>query len=158
MIVSMNVPVVDTEGFAYKLVGFIVSAGKRQLTHLLAADPKNTAVTYRVPLQHILEANPQKIRLNCPREHMPLFTEKGVGEVVVKTPVRIKATDGFMGHLHKVNITPKQGIITALIMQEGLLHGHKHVSLPDSILGQFEENVVHIKADKKSISILPKVA
>jgi len=80
-------------------------------------------------------------------EHVP------EGDLCVKIGTKIEATDGEVGHLAELVITPGKGEVTHFMLErEG-----KYISLPLSVIRYAREDVIYLKLDRKAISQLPAV-
>jgi sporulation protein YlmC with PRC-barrel domain len=77
------------------------------------------------------------------------------GELAVRRGARVRATDGRVGRVDEFVVDPESGHITHLVLREGLPWDRKHVDIPVSKIGRIEENVVHLKLDKKEVESLP---
>lgn len=77
------------------------------------------------------------------------------GELAVRRGARVRATDGRVGRVDEFVVDPESGHITHLVLREGLPWDKRHVDIPVAEIDHIEENVVHLKLDKKSIEALP---
>jgi len=80
-------------------------------------------------------------------EHVP------EDELGVKTGTKIEATDGEVGHLAELVVTPGDGVVTHFVLERG----GRHISLPLSVINYAREDVIYLKLDKKAIEQLPSV-
>ncbi len=79
------------------------------------------------------------------------------GELAVRRGTRVKATDGYVGHVDEFVVNPENGHITHLVMREGHLWGQKDVTIPLSAMVETREDTVFLKLDKHQIESLPTV-
>ena len=77
------------------------------------------------------------------------------GELAVRRGTRVKATDGYVGHVDEFVVNPENGHITHLVMREGHLWGQKDVIIPLAAMGDTREDTVFLKLDKHQIESLP---
>jgi sporulation protein YlmC with PRC-barrel domain len=79
------------------------------------------------------------------------------GELTIHRGTRVEATDGRVGRIDEFVIDPENGHITHMTLREGHLWGDKEISIPVSEIAEIEEDVVHLKLDKKQVGVLPTV-
>ena len=77
------------------------------------------------------------------------------GELAVRRGARVRATDGRIGRVDEFVVDAESGHITHLVLREGLPWDKRHIDIPVSEIERIEENVVHLKLDKKSVKALP---
>ena len=70
---------------------------------------------------------------------------------------RVKATDGYVGHVDEFVVNPENGHITHLVMREGHPWGKKDVMIPLSAMGDTRDDTVFLKIDKHQIESLPAI-
>jgi hypothetical protein len=108
-----------------------------------ATDPNLTMLwPYVVPVKRILD---DKIRRIPP------------GELAVHRGVRVRATDGWVGHVDEFMVGPVSGNITHLVLRESNLLKKKDVTIPVSEIERIEEDAVYLKIDKDTIASMPSV-
>ncbi len=108
-----------------------------------ATDPNLTLVwPYTVPAKRIVE-DPHR---TIPPE-----------ELAVRRGARVRATDGRIGQVDEFLVDPESGHISHLVLREGLPWDKKQVTIPISDIKRIEENIVHLKLDKKSVKALPAI-
>ncbi len=113
---------------------------RRDVPHY-ATEPELTLLwPYRVPAR--------KIIVDEHRQIPP-------GELAVRRGARVRATDGRVGRVAEFVVDPESGYITHLVLREGLPWDRRHVDIPVSEIDRIEENVVHLKLDKKNVAALP---
>jgi|SRR3989304_214919 len=78
-----------------------------------------------------------------------------VTDLAVRGGTRVKATDGYVGHVDEFVVNPENCHITHLVMREGHLWGQKDVIIPLSAMGETREDTVFLKLDKHQIESLP---
>ena len=76
-------------------------------------------------------------------------------ELALLRGARVEATDGRVGHVDELLVDPEDDRITHLILRKGHLWGQKDVSVPVSEIDSIEEDIVHLKIDKRTIESLP---
>lgn len=79
------------------------------------------------------------------------------GELAVRRGARVRASDGRIGHVDEFLVDAESGYITHLVLREGLPWDKKHVTIPISQIDRIEENIVHLKLDKRSVKALPNI-
>jgi sporulation protein YlmC with PRC-barrel domain len=77
------------------------------------------------------------------------------GELTVRRGTRVKATDGYIGHVDEFVVNPENGRITHLVMREGHLWGKKDVIIPLSAMEKTDEETVFLNLDKRQVESLP---
>jgi sporulation protein YlmC with PRC-barrel domain len=90
-----------------------------------------------------------------PKETMTIPVEHAripSGELAVHRGALVKATDGHVGRVDEFLVDPANGHITHLVLQEGPWWGQKDVTIPVSGIDHIEENTVHLKLDKHTIT------
>lgn len=75
------------------------------------------------------------------------------GELAVRRPVRVKATDKQVGRVAEFLVDPVDGRITHLVLCKGPPWGQKKVSIPVSQIDRIEDTI-HLKLDKLSVKAL----
>lgn len=89
-------------------------------------------------------------------EEIPVEHERiPVGELAVHRGARVEATDGYVGHVDGFLVDGSSRHITHLVLREGHLWNQKDVTIPVSTIDRIEEDIVHLKVDKKGIEHLP---
>jgi sporulation protein YlmC with PRC-barrel domain len=108
-----------------------------------ATDPNLTMLwPYVVPVKRILD---DKIRRIPP------------GELAVHRGARVRATDGWVGHVDEFMVGPVSGNITHLVLRESNLLKKKDITIPVSEIERIEEDAVYLKIDKDTIASMPSV-
>jgi sporulation protein YlmC with PRC-barrel domain len=79
------------------------------------------------------------------------------GELAVQRGARVHASNGRIGRVDEFLVDPQDGHITHLILREGHLWGQKNVTIPISEIERIEENVVHLKLNKRDVVKLPAI-
>jgi hypothetical protein len=91
-------------------------------------------------------------------EYIPVkSTAVPLSEVSVSQNARVKATNGTVGRLRGFLVNPFGWKITHLILQKGHIWNSEEVMISVSDIEGFEENIVQLKLDKKTIIALPSV-
>lgn len=87
--------------------------------------------------------------------HVPVEERQiPLGELAVRRGTRVKATDGYIGHVDEFVANPENGHITHLVMREGHLWGQKDVIIPLSAIRDMGEDTVFLNLDKHQIESL----
>jgi sporulation protein YlmC with PRC-barrel domain len=94
---------------------------------------------------------PEKDFINAENEGVP------AGELAVRRGTRVKATDGYIGHVNELLIDPKTRFITHLVLREGHLWGQKEVTIPVAHIERIEEDTVYLKLNKADIEALSPI-
>ncbi len=154
MDIALHAKVVG-DGFEGRIVGLVVNPAKYQVTHLVVVEASSSQ-RLLVPIQQLQAATEHVVRLMPEHEPVPLTEPLPASSVLVQHDARIKASDGALGQLWCISITPRTGHIVNVIAREGLLRRHHTVRLPESLLGQIEPNAIHLKADRESLNWLKR--
>ena len=77
------------------------------------------------------------------------------GELALQKGARVKAKDGFIGHVQEFLANPMDGNITHLILREGHFWGQKDVTIKMSYVERIEEKIVYLNLEKSAIEKLP---
>jgi len=146
------------------------------VTAVTAATPDSINLSYTrsklAKLQPFIET--EYVRLNIPRYAGGVYSMAGefypesevlpvrhkltpAGELAVRHGARVEATDGRVGRVDEFLMDPQNDHITHLVLREGHLWGQKEVTIPVSEIERIEEDVVHLKIDKRKIEALPAV-
>jgi sporulation protein YlmC with PRC-barrel domain len=72
----------------------------------------------------------------------------------VQKEARVRATDGFIGHVSEFIVDHQSGNITDLVLREGLPWDKKQVILPVVEIERIEENIVYLKLNKQGVKKL----
>jgi hypothetical protein len=70
----------------------------------------------------------------------------------------VKATNGWVGQVVGFSVQLRDGWITHLVLRHGHLWRQKEVSIPISKIERIEKEIVHLKLDKRSLTLLPPVS
>jgi sporulation protein YlmC with PRC-barrel domain len=112
------------------------------------------------------------VKLNIPRYAGGLYSMAGdfypesevfpvdrkttpAGELALLRGAQVEATDGHVGRVDELLVDPEDDRITHLVLREGHLWGKKDVTIPVSEIDSIEEDIVHLKIDKRTIGSLP---
>jgi sporulation protein YlmC with PRC-barrel domain len=108
-----------------------------------ATDPKLTMLwPYVVPAKRLVDV---KVRRIPP------------GEFAVRRGAQVRAIDGRVGRVDEFCVDPESGHISHLVLREGHLWEGRAVTIPVSQIDRIEENVVHLKIDKKAVAEIPTI-
>jgi len=88
-----------------------------------------------------------------PVEH----TKIPLGELAIRRGTEVRATDGRVGRVDELLVTPENDHFTHLVMREGHLWGRKDIAIPVSEIDRMEEDTVYLKLNKKEIAALPAI-
>ena len=94
---------------------------------------------------------PEKDFIDSENEGVP------AGEFAIRRGTRVKALDGYVGHVNELLINPKSGHITHLVLREGHLWGKKELTIPVSQIDRIEGDTVYLKLDKTGIEALSPI-
>jgi uncharacterized membrane protein len=75
------------------------------------------------------------------------------GELGVRVGTKIEATDGEVGHLAELVVTPGTGEVTHIVLERD----GKQMSLPLTVIRYAKDDVIYLKLDKKALDQLPAV-
>lgn len=114
---------------------------------------------------HIMaQQQPVEMLVGQPSDELPA-EETGVlplviehvpdGALAIHRGALVEATDGPIGHVSELQISPKNNHITRLIAQAGSFFRKRELSLPSIAIGHFEDNAVYLRWDKQTIKQLP---
>ncbi len=78
-------------------------------------------------------------------------------EVALDSDTRVEATDGWVGQLHELNVEPRSGSITSLVMRTGHVWEQKSVTIPAAQIDRMESKAVSLKLDRQSVEGPPGV-
>ena len=81
-------------------------------------------------------------------EHVP------EGEVAIHRGVAIEATDGPIGHISEISVSPDDNHITRVIAQTGGLFRRHELSLPLTAIDHVTDEGIYLKWDKQTIEQL----
>ena len=79
-----------------------------------------------------------------------------LGELPVRRGAAVEATDGRIGKIDEFVAIP-DGHVTHILMRNGHLWGKKDIVIPVADIADFEEQLVHLKLDKKQVEALPTI-
>jgi sporulation protein YlmC with PRC-barrel domain len=79
------------------------------------------------------------------------------GALAFSRGASIKATDGRVGKVDEFVVDPESGHVTHLTMRKGHLWDEGEMTIPISEIARIQENVVHLKLNKRQIEALPVV-
>ena len=77
------------------------------------------------------------------------------GELAIHRGTRVKATNGYVGHIDEFVVNPENGHITYLVMREGHLWGKKDVIIPLSAMDKTRDDTVFLNLNKHQVVSLP---
>lgn len=67
----------------------------------------------------------------------------------------VEATDGPIGHVSELQVSPKDNHITRLVTQAGNFFRKRELSFPSIAVDHFEDHAVYLRWDKQTIEQLP---
>ncbi len=79
------------------------------------------------------------------------------GELSLHRGAIVEASDGHVGQVDELLISPEGGHITHLVLRTGHLWGKRDVTIPVSQIDRMEEDTVYLKLDKAAVGKLPGV-
>jgi uncharacterized membrane protein len=71
--------------------------------------------------------------------------------------IRVKASDGYVGHIDELLIDPQTAQITHFVLRGGYLWRRKQVTLPLAAVDHVAEDIVYLKLDRQAIGQLPAI-
>lgn len=155
MDIQMKAEVWAQDGRFGRVSGVLINPNNNHLTHIVVSQGDKKSEEYLVPINMIGQASGPRVTLNCQKDELDLMTMIPADQVLLRSEARVKAKDGFVGHIHKLKATPRTGNISSIgIDKGGLFKRHQYVTIPDTSLGRIEPNLIHVKMDKHDFSIL----
>jgi len=76
-------------------------------------------------------------------------------ETAVGIGTRVRARDGRIGKIDEFILNPETWQITHLVIREGLPWDKKQVSIPVEAIELMDEDIIHLKLNKKEVKKLP---
>ena len=76
-------------------------------------------------------------------------------ELSVRRGNRVEATDGHVGRVSEFIVSPTNGHISHLVLEEGPFWSKKDVTIPISQVDHIEKDTVYLKLNKQAIAALP---
>jgi len=131
-----------------KMSGFVETIFVEEKIPLLSPTDGGGLGTY-----YYLPSAPAEMTVQVPEQQLQI----PLGEMRVNRSTRVAATDGYVGHVDKFMVNPKNNHITHLVMREGYLWGQKAVIIPHSAMGETQADTVFLKLDKHQIESLPTI-
>jgi sporulation protein YlmC with PRC-barrel domain len=110
--------------------------------------------TYPIDGQMHMVGRPDAAGSYYEEEEVELIPE---GEQALRPGMKVKATDGQIGHVAELVVEPESGKISHLVLEKGHLWGKKEVTVPLSEVNFADEDTVHLKLDKEAVRELPAV-
>jgi len=80
-----------------------------------------------------------------------------MGELAIRPGAEVYARDGRVGKVDEFLVSPKDGKITHLILQEGHLWGKVHIMIPVSMIDHIGFESVYLTMTKEAVSELPTI-
>jgi sporulation protein YlmC with PRC-barrel domain len=80
-----------------------------------------------------------------------------LGELAVYPGTEVYATDGRVGTVDEFLIIPEDEKISHLVLREGHLWSHRHVTIPVSVIDRIGVDGVHLKLTKDAVGDLPAI-
>ena len=77
------------------------------------------------------------------------------GEVALRKGAAVRASDGHIGQVDELLVSPVDNKITHLVLRKGHLWGKREVTIPVREIDRIEEDTVYLKLDKQAIEHLP---
>lgn len=78
-------------------------------------------------------------------------------ELTLHRGASVFATDGRVGQVDELLISPTDHHISHLVLQEGHLWGKKHITIPVSAIKDIEDDAVSLTMNREAIAKLPAV-
>jgi uncharacterized membrane protein/sporulation protein YlmC with PRC-barrel domain len=92
--------------------------------------------------------------------HMPIKMEElniSPEEIDIHRGIRVEATDGYVGLVGELIISPESGRITHFTMMRGHLWGKREISVPLEYVAHVEQETVYLNVRKQQIEDLPSL-
>lgn len=94
------------------------------------------------------------------REEVPVYvTVKNQnvppGEIAVWRGAKVEATDGYVGQIDELLISPTNMQVTHLVLRERHIFEQREIMIPIAQIERADENAIHLKLDRKSIEKMP---
>jgi sporulation protein YlmC with PRC-barrel domain len=80
-----------------------------------------------------------------------------VGEVAVRRGEAVRATDGDIGRVQGLVLTPRDHRVTHVLLQEGHLWGRKEVAIPIAVVTATDGDGIKISLTKQQVHDLPAI-
>jgi sporulation protein YlmC with PRC-barrel domain len=78
-------------------------------------------------------------------------------ELAVRRGTRVEATDGHVGRVSEFVVSPTNGHISHLVLEEGPFWSKKDVAIPIAQVDRIEKDTVYLKLDKQALEALPTI-
>jgi sporulation protein YlmC with PRC-barrel domain len=78
-------------------------------------------------------------------------------ELAVRRGTWVEATDGHVGRVSEFVVSPANGDISHLVLEEGSFWSKKDVTIPIAQVDRIEKDTVYLKLDKQAIAALPTI-
>lgn len=76
-------------------------------------------------------------------------------QLAVHRGARVKALDGYIGHIDEFLVDPEKCHITHLVLRKGHLWGQKNVSIPVTAIKETQEDTVLLDLTRSQVESLP---
>jgi PRC-barrel domain len=90
---------------------------------------------------------------NIPLEHDMIPPD----ELAVRRGTWVEATDGHVGRVSEFIVSPTNGHISHLVLEEGPFWSKKDVTIPIAQVDRIEKDTVYLKLDRQAIAALPTI-
>lgn len=78
-------------------------------------------------------------------DHVP------AGETRIYPGDHVHASDGAIGHIRGVVVAPEADAVTHILVDQGLLHGHKRVAIPMELVGGVGQDGVRVLMTRREV-------
>jgi uncharacterized protein YrrD len=175
-----------TDGDFGDAAGLIIDPSEKRVTHVIVQRKVVARTEYLVPLDFIVEGTAETIRLSRTRQQVEAikpFVESGYegdfigrfalelgtsllpdgfyegipgGELEIHRYARVEARGRHVGRVDAFVVDPANGQISALILREGHLWGHKDVTIPAAAIDRLANDAISLALDRDAIAALPR--
>lgn len=172
---------------AGEVTAVIVDPYADAVTQLVVKESDLFGAEVVTPVGWLAESNHQMVSLSCSRQQlsqceqfieteiipgipitgyaplspmdMPFVTHKHIpqGQWSIARGSQVRAHDGAVGKVDEFEVRPGGWQITDILIREGPFWDHKEVRIPVSYIDHLAENMIYLRADRKSIEELPQV-
>lgn len=155
MEIVMHGEVNAKDGSCGRLTGVVIKPKTNQVTYIVFGKNERSKDQHIAPVQSIAQSSSKSIRLSMRKEDVELKTNIPEDQLLIKSDVRVRGTDGYVGHLHRLVISPNTGLISSLIVDTGgLFKKHDYIPVPTEMVDDMEVDTIHLNMSKDEFSHL----
>lgn len=149
MEIFMHGEVNAKDGSLGRLTGVLIKPKTKEVTHLVFGKNERSKDQHMSPVRNIAQSSSKSIRLSVRKEDVELKTHTPDDQIMMKSDIRVKGTDGYVGHLHKLLISPNTGLISTLVVDTGgLFKKHEYVPVSIEKVDDIEFDMIHLSMSK----------